>query len=385
MIVDQPVKKSRLKTLRLPILIVSATVVTIFLLMATRPRMLPVSTPEQVWPVEVVKAQFGAQQPELKLFGEVIAGRRSELRPLVSGLIIEIGPNFRNGGIVRKGELLVLIDPFDYETTLAEQRSILKQAEARLQMLKKDYERAKELRIDNTVSEQFLENAELEVVQQEAIVEQRGINVKQAERDRAETRLLAPYDGVVNNVSANLGNQVSGFGSDKVADLIDTSQLEVRFSLSNGQYGRLLESSEPVVGRPVRVSWTVGKETMEYDARVERVGAEIVSTTGGVEVYAVIEATDGQTNLRPGAFVAVSLSDKTYQNVALLPESALYGEDILFVIKDGRMVERRVHIQGYDGSNVLIDSPGESPIEDGDLIVITQLREGGSGAKVEVR
>jgi RND family efflux transporter MFP subunit len=385
MIVDQPVKKSRLKTLRLPILIVSATVVTIFLLMATRPRMLPVSTPEQVWPVEVIKAQFGAQQPELKLFGEVIAGRRSELRPLVSGLIIEIGPNFRNGGIVRKGELLVLIDPFDYETTLAEQRSILKQAEARLQMLKKDYERAKELRIDNTVSEQFLENAELEVVQQEAIVEQRGINVKQAERDRAETRLLAPYDGVVNNVSANLGNQVSGFGSDKVADLIDTSQLEVRFSLSNGQYGRLLESSEPVVGRPVRVSWTVGKETMEYDARVERVGAEIVSTTGGVEVYAVIEATDGQTNLRPGAFVAVSLSDKTYQNVALLPESALYGEDILFVIKDGRMVERRVHIQGYDGSNVLIDSPGESPIEDGDLIVITQLREGGSGAKVEVR
>ena len=118
MIVDQPVKKSRLKTLRLPILIVSATVVTIFLLMATRPRMLPVSTPEQVWPVEVIKAQFGAQQPELKLFGEVIAGRRSELRPLVSGLIIEIGPNFRNGGIVRKGELLVLIDPFDYETGL---------------------------------------------------------------------------------------------------------------------------------------------------------------------------------------------------------------------------------------------------------------------------
>jgi multidrug efflux pump subunit AcrA (membrane-fusion protein) len=124
---------------------------------------------------------------------------------------------------------------------------------------------------------------------------------------------------------------------------------------------------------------------MEYDARVERVGAEIVSTTGGVEVYAVIEATDGQTNLRPGAFVAVSLSDKTYQDVALVPESAIYGEDLLFVIKDGRMVERRVHIQGYDGSNVLIDSPGESPIEDGDLIIITQLREGGSGAKVEVR
>ncbi len=340
---------------------------------------------ERVWPVEVIEAHYGTVRPELRLFGEVTAGRRSELRPLVSGLIIEVGPNFRDGGIVGKGELLVQIDPFDYETALAEQRSILKEAEARLQLLKKDYERAKELRIENTVSEQFLEKAELEQVQQEAIVEQRGISVSQAQRDRTETRLLAPYDGVINNVSANLGSQVSGFGNDKVADLIDTSRLEVRFSLSNAQYGRLLESGDPVIGRPVRVSWTIGNETMEYDARIERVGAEIVSTTGGVEVYAVIESSGSQTNLRPGAFVAVSLSDKIYQNVISAPDSAIYGEDVIYVIKDERMVERRIHIQGYDGSNLLFTRTGDPPVEEGDLIVTTQLREGGSGAKVEVR
>ena len=385
MTVDQTAKSSRLRSIRLPILIVSVTLAIIFLLIATRPRMRPVPAAERVWPVEVIEAHYGTVQPELKLFGEVTAGRRSELRPLVSGLIIQVGPNFRDGGIVRKGELLVQIDPFDYETALAEQRSILKEAEARLKMLEKDYERAKELRIDNTVSEQFLENAELEVVQQEAIVEQRGISVSQAKRDRVETRLLAPYDGVINNVSANLGSQVSGFGNDKVADLIDTSRLEVRFSLSNAQYGRLLESGDPVVGRPVRVSWRVGNETMEYDARIERVGAEIISTTGGVEVYAVIESSGSQTNLRPGAFVAMSLSDKTYQNVISTPESAIYGEDVIYVIKDGRMVERRIHIQGYDGSNRLFTRAGDPPVEEGDLIVTTQLREGGSGAKVEVR
>jgi len=385
MTVDQTAKSSRLRSIRLPMLIVSVTLAIIFLLIATRPRMRPVPVPERVWPVEVIEAHYGTVQPELKLFGEVTAGRRSELRPLVSGLIIQVGPNFRDGGIVRKGELLVQIDPFDYDTALAEQRSILKEAEARLQMLKKDYERAKELRIDNTVSEQFLENAELEVVQQEAIVEQRGIGVSQARRDRVETRLLAPYDGVINNVSANLGSQISGFGNDKVADLIDTSRLEVRFSLSNAQYGRLLEVGDPVVGRPVRVSWRVGNETMEYDARIERVGAEIVSTTGGVEVYAVIESSGSQTNLRPGAFVAVSLSDKTYQNVISTPESAIYGEDVIYVIEDGRMSERRIQIRGYDGANLLFTRAGDPPVEEGDLIVTTQLREGGSGAKVEVR
>ena len=305
MTVNQVQKPSRLKSVRLPLLIVTATLVIIFLLIATRPRMQPIPRPERVWPVEVVEAHYATLQPELKLFGEVIAGRRSELRPLVSGLIVEVGPNFRDGGIVQEGELLVQIDAFDYETALAEQRSVLKEAEARRQLLKKDYERARELRADNTVSEQFLENAELELVQQEAIVEQRAISVKQAQRDLQETRLLAPYAGVVNNVSANLGNQVSGFGSDKVADLIDTSQLEVRFSLSNAQYGRLLESDEPIVGRPVQVSWQVGNETLEYEAHIERVGAEIASTTGGVEIFAVIQSSGSQANLRPGAFVAV--------------------------------------------------------------------------------
>ena len=384
MTVNQVQKPSRLKSVRLPLLIVTATLVVIFLLIATRPRMQPIPRPERVWPVEVVEAHYATLQPELKLFGEVIAGRRSELRPLVSGLIVEIGPNFHDGGIVQEGELLVQIDAFDYETALAEQRSVLKEAEASRQLLKKDYERARELRADNTVSEQFLENAELELVQQEAIVEQRAISVKQAQRDLQETRLLAPYAGVVNNVSANLGNQVSGFGSDKVADLIDTGQLEVRFSLSNAQYGRLLESDEPIVGRPVQVSWQVGNETLEYDARIERVGAEIASTTGGVEIYAVIQGSGSQANLRPGAFVAVKLLDKAYQNVARAPESAVYGEDVIYVIKDGRMAERRIQIHGYDGENLLFTSAGDPPVADGDLIVTTQLREGGSGAKVEV-
>ncbi len=382
---DQPVKKSRLRSIRLPFLILGVTVVVVFILIATRPRLAPVEQPERVWAVNAVTAHYDLVQPQLNLFGEVVAGRRSELRPLVSGLIIEIGANFRDGGIVKQGELLVQIDPFDYETALAEQRSILKEARARLAMLERDLERAKELFEDKTVAEQFLENAELEVIQQEAIVEQREINLSQAQRDLTETRLLAPYDGVLNNVSANLGSQVSGFGNDKVADLIDTSRLEVRFSLSNSPYGRLLESGESVIGRPVRVWWRVGGRSLDYDARIERVGAEIVSTTGGVEVFAVIEDHGKQTNLRPGAFVEVNLADKEYKDVLQAPESAIYGEDIVYVINDGRLAERRIQVLGYNGTDVLFRSAGDPPITEGESIVTTVLREAGTGAKVEVR
>jgi multidrug efflux pump subunit AcrA (membrane-fusion protein) len=135
----------------------------------------------------------------------------------------------------------------------------------------------------------------------------------------------------------------------------------------------------------VRVWWRVGGRSLDYDARIERVGAEIVSTTGGVEVFAVIEDHGKQTNLRPGAFVEVNLADKEYKNVLQAPESAIYGEDIVYVINDGRLAERRIQVLGYNGTDVLFRSAGDPLIVDGELIVTTELREAGAGAKVEVR
>jgi len=369
----------------LPVLLVAGTALIVALLIATRPRLEPVQKPERVWPVDVVKARYQTVQPELNLFGEIVAGRRSELLALVGGRIVEVGPNLREGGIVKQGELLVQIDPFQYETDLANQRSQLKEAEVRLEMLRRDHERAKELFAEKNVSEQFMDTAELDMLQQEAIVEQREIAVEQAARDLTDSRLVAPFDGVIGDVNANLGKQISGFGADKVADLIDMSELEVRFSLSNAQYGRLIDSDTPVVGRPVGVSWQVGNEVLTYSGRIERVGAEIASTTGGVDAYAVIDTAGKQVDLRPGAFVSVALLDRRFADVLEAPESALYGEDIIYVIQDGRLSERRIDIQGYAGNNILFTALGDTQIEDGDLIVTTQIREGGAGARVDVR
>jgi multidrug efflux pump subunit AcrA (membrane-fusion protein) len=197
--------------------------------------------------------------------------------------------------------------------------------------------------------------------------------------------LVAPFDGVVSDVNANLGKQISVFGADKVADLIDTSELEVRFSLSNAQYGRLLDSDAPVVGQPVRVSWQVGNEMLNYSGTIERVGAEIASTTGGVDAYAVIDTGGKQVDLRPGAFVSVSMLDKQFADVLEAPESALYGEDIVYVVENGRLSERRIEVHGYAGNRILFTAAAATPIENGDLIVTTQIREGGAGARVDVR
>ena len=377
--------KSRFRSILLPASIAGVTLAIIFVLMATRPRFEPVQAPERVWNIDVVTARSGTIQPMLNLFGEVVAGRRSELRPSVSGVMVAIGENFHDGGVVKKGELLVQIDPFDYETGLAEQRSMLKESQVKLEMLRRDLNRAKELFTAKSVSEQFLDSAELDVLQQEAITEQREIGVRRARRDLENTRLVAPFDGVVNSANAALGKQFSGFGADMVGEVIDTSRVEVRFSLSNDQFGRLLKNNETVIGRTIKVSWEVGAQALDFDAVIGRVGAEITSATGGVDVYAVIDTGGEQSMLRPGAFVAVQMPGQVNDNACRSPDTALYGEDIIFVVKDERLSKRHIDIIGYAGSDLIFRGAGGEPIADGDLIVTTQIREGGPGARVAVR
>ncbi len=68
------------------------------------------------------------------------------------------------------------------------------------------------------------------------------------------------------------------------------------------------------------------------------------------------------------------------------PESALYGQDTVYVVNgEDRLEERRVRIRGYVGSDMLFESAGEPALNDGDRVIASQLREIGAGMKVRVR
>jgi len=367
---------------RRPLLIVALAVILIALLLATRPKLEPVVLEERVWPVEVAEVYRGDEQPELELFGEIVSGRRSELRALVPGRIVEAGRNFSEGARVVAGELLIVIDPFDYRNDLAEQKALFSEAQVRMKTVERDLKRIRELYDENNVSEQNLDDAMLAVELQTATLEQRRISLARAERALRDTRLTAPYNGVVHEVSADLGKQLSV--NDKVAEVIDTARLEVRFSLSNAQYGRVIEDGEPIEGRPVGVAWQVGSETLRFNATLARVGAEIDSSTGGVDLYAVIEDAD-ESPLRPGAFVWLTMKDKVFRSVFKAPDSALYGSNEVYVVRNGRMESRKINVLGYTGDFVLFEPAGEIPVVDGDQVVTTQIREGGDGVRVEVR
>jgi RND family efflux transporter MFP subunit len=253
----------------------------------------------------------------------------------------------------------------------------------RLEKLRRDRVRAQELFTEKNISQQFLDDAELAVLAQDAIVRQREVGLRRAERDRADTRLVAPYDGVVNNVSADLGKQLGT--NDQVADITDTSRLEVRFSLPNAVYGGWLANGEQAIGRPLKVIWHVGHDELVFQAAIARIGAAIKSATGGVDVFAVIDAHGRQSELRPGAFVQIVVPDRRYAGVVQAPATALYGEDTVYVVAENRLAARRVRVDGRVGSDILFSSAGEPPVRDGDQVVVSQLREAGPGSRVRSR
>ncbi len=373
---------------------------------------------ETVYAVETAKVEVGDYAPKLRLYGEIVAARSVDLRALVGGEIVEVSDGLRAGASVDKGDVLVKIDRFAYEGALVEARANLAEARARLveiqsqvaaekgnltrareqlDFAERDFERARKLRDSGAVTERTVEERELlvsqraqivdqrtnalaveeaRVVQQEAAIDRLQWRLSEAERNLADTELVAPFDAIVRAETAEAGRLVNV--NDVVATLYDRNDLEVRLTLSDNQYGRIVADLGTVIGRKVEVLWYIGATPVVYQAKVERVGADVALARGGVDVYAKVEMLPGQTPLRPGAFVEVRLADRTYRDTMRIPEAALFGADHVFVIVDGRTVRRDVTVLAFDEANLIV----KGDLKDGDTIVATRIAEAGDGLKV---
>lgn len=387
-------------------IIIGAILVYIFLKL-TAPSLTVLPPQERSWLVSAVPVVFQDVQPEQIVFGQVISGRQIELRALVAGRVVETGANFREGGIVAEGELLLQIDPFDYRASLDDADARLREAKARLKteedglrinqqqldLAVRDHERAVRLHEKGTVSRKFLDNAELALSRSElevsarenrieieqARVQQLDVVVRRAQRALSDAKLIAPFDGYVGDVNAELGKRVNL--NDRVGMVSDSDRLEVKFSITDAQYGRILASQEKVIGRSVAVIWRVGGKPLEYPAVVTRVGAEIEATSGGIDLYAEIDKGAGGVNLRPGAFVEVKFPDRRYEKVVQLHERVVFEGKRVYVIVNDRLVPRDIEVLGYSGDEVFIQ--GEIAV--GDKILATRFAEVGEGVLVETR
>ena len=413
-------QRRRLRRALLPLLVLGAGVGAFLAMMATRTAILPEAPGERVWAVEAKAVLLETTRPRIPLFGQAVAGRSVELRPLVAGRVAAVGPGFREGGYVAEGELLIAIDRFDFDTALelraaelVEARAGLSEVEAdlagardqldedarQLALLRREADRRRQLRERGAISQKSLDDAELALsrqqqassqrrnavarftaraARQQAAIRRAEAALARAERDLAETRLTAPFAGWLVGIGVEVGKQVGT--AERVARLVDASRLEIGVTIPNDIFGAL-DAGEGVVGRRLEAVWRTGAAARRFPARIARLEGEIDAASGGVAAFASLDALPEDTRLRAGAFVEVFLEGPEFRDAARLPASAVFdGERVYRIGADDRLEAVRVRVRASEGESLLV----QGPLEDGQRIVLTRFPEIAPGVKVAV-
>ncbi|WP_227267623.1 efflux RND transporter periplasmic adaptor subunit [Roseobacter weihaiensis] len=349
-------------------------------------------TRERVFVVNVITAQPGVETPVLETFGEVTSRRTLELRAAVAGRIIELAPFFEDGGAVVAGEVLVSIDPADLQSEFDRLTADLEDAEAEV----RDADRGLELahqeeraaRQQAVLREQALarqvdladrgvgatasvEIAELEAAAAQSVVLARMQAVTQAEAriDQAVTRLArarialadaardledatveAPFDGTLSDTAVVEGGLIAA--NERLADLVDPTDLEVAFRVSTAQYARLLDDTGSILLAPVEATLDVTGADLMAQGTISRVNAAAGEGQTGRLVFARLERAPG---FRPGDFVTVRVEEPRVENVVRLPASALAASGhVLALTGDDRLETLAVQLVRRQGDDVLV-------------------------------
>lgn len=371
-----------------------------------------------VYTVETAIAERADNRPDIRLYGQVDTGRNVDLRTAVSGDVVEIHPDLVAGRRVAKDTVLLRVDPFAYEGALVEARANLastraaiseidarlaseqeqlEAADAQLELGRADLERALSLAQTGALTDKEVDTrrltlsqreqassqrrnniliAEAQRTQQEANAERLEWKVREAERKLQETAIAAPFDGIISDESIETGRSVNA--NEVVASIYDDTALDVKFTLTNAQYGRMATDADPLVGRKVELSWTVGGIAYTWPATIDRIGARVTAERGGVEVYARIGEADNPVQLRPGAFVSLTVPDRIWPQTFRLPETAVRNSDHVFLVVDGKLERREVQLIAWDGESAIVDGN----LNDGETVLVTRLTEATEGVSV---
>ncbi|MGI9353298.1 MAG: efflux RND transporter periplasmic adaptor subunit [Rhizobiaceae bacterium] len=372
-----------------------------------------------VYSVESVIAQQGDFQPNLTVYGEVKASREVDLPSLVAGKVIWVNPNLKVGARIEEGAELFKIDPFTFETAMATAKSNHRETVARiaenearigieesgikrtrdqLVFAENDLERISALKTRGTATakevedrafivsqrRQALEQSELNLVAEKARLDQwRAVltrhewAIAEAERDLSDTVFVAPSAGIVSEKNVAIGRLLGV--NDMAVSMYDVDRLEIHATLTDQRFGRIQSDEKGLIGRPVESVWNIGGEEYRFNATIERITAQIESNRGGVEVIAVISEPLKGSALRPGAFVELIVPDKMFRNHFRVPETSVYDNDTVYVIRDGALESRKIQVHAYDGENAIISGN----LLDGDEILTTRIAEISDGIRVK--
>jgi len=383
---------SRSKTLIISLLILLAGAVIVFIIFRTEPTAKRGgATKETAMLVDVVEVERGNYRPEVVTTGSVMPSKDIILSPRVSGEVIAVSPNFTPGGYVKKGEVLLRIDPADYQNNLQLRESDLLQAEAdlniemgRQNVAQKDYQLLAEEFAGEDKS-LVLREPQLNAAKSE--VEAARAAVEQARLDLQRTTIRAPFDAHILNRNVNTGSQVSpGENLGRLVGM-DVYWVEAALPLAKLRWLSFPES-ENEKGSPVKITnrtaWEKGNFREGYLYKL--IGSLEGNTRLARALVAVEDPLLQQTdtgNLYPliiGSFMEVRIEGTEIDSIFRVKRNFIRKDETVWLMIDNELEIREVDIQLQDAEYAYITSG----LDDNDKIVTTNLTTVAEGVKLRV-
>ena len=374
-----------------PAAIIIATIFLVMFIKGNPPKASRFSAPPKAKINVAVKPLQLIDYPvEIDSFGTVKPRTQSMLVAQVSGLIIDINEQFREGGFFEKGDVLLQLDDRDLKAEVksaqanllnAEQNLLEEQARGRQALT--DWQR---LGNESEPSILVLRKPQLAAAQAQVLSAQAQLEKAQLNLER--TKIKAPYAGRVLNRSVDLGQVVSN--NMQLATIYATASVEIRLPIKNKDLPFINLPEQYRDGaknqRGSAVNFTsdlIGEQ--QWQGQLIRTEGAIDESAQQLYVVAKINdpyksTSDNQYPVKIGQYVKAKINGKVASQVLVIPNSAIYQGSYVYVVENGTLQRKNIALAWQNALQGIV-SKG---LEAGSQLVLTPLGQVSSGTPVQI-
>ncbi len=325
--------------------------------------------------------------------GTVSPAREVNLAAEVPGRIVSVSPQYVNGGTFAEGEVILIVDPSDYENAVAVVEAEVTERQLNVMLAEEESAIAADewqrllMRDGETTDapESSLGSLVLREPQKklaEAVLKGAEARLSDARSRLSRTAVRAPFTGKIRSKLAEVGQYVAP--GTVVASFFGTDQVEITTSLPTGDAALIsdLFTSDSAKRIPARVQTSYGGRTYRWDGYVHRTEGALDPATRMYRIVVRVDQPYKSTGERPpllvGMYASVEIEGISLESYFRIPREAIRDESGVWTVVDGRLRMRRVHIVQEVDDFVVVDEG----LMEGDRIVVSMLSVVSDGMKV---
>ena len=372
----------------LPIIIIAvAVVITVGLVAAKKA---PEKKPEveKAFLVDVTKVELQDLNFTVASQGTVMPKVQTAISAQVGGKIVDVSPAFIEGGMFKKGDVLIQLEQADYitdlklaEAELARAKALLEEEEARGKVAEEDWRTVK----NGVPTALGLRKPQL--AKEKANVRAAEAQLERAQRNLARTTIRAPYDGLVKTRSVDLGQYIGV--ARELGIIYSTDIAEVRMPLSDNDLAYLNLPTEMNSDNAPEVLLTakVAGKSQQWIGKLAR--SEGVVDQNSRVIYAVAEVHDpyareqgtSHSPLKFGRFVSANIAGVHAENIVVVPRNVLRMDGTVILVSQDRKLDiREVQVQRTDDEYAYISGG----LQAGELVATSAIPHPVTGMAVRL-